>query len=126
PGHRERRPQHPGDRRARRLRALAIAWGAVPDAADRPGPGDPVLPARPRRPPDRGRPDGDGPMITTTNRIDIRPRARRVIRAVARLVNPVVLLVAGRRWMPVVGVMHHRGRRSGRAYATPLGMRPLG
>jgi len=28
--------------------------------------------------------------------------------------------------MPVVGVIHHRGRKSGRMYATPLGMRPLG
>ena len=65
-------------------------------------------------------------MISAANRIHIPPRARGVIRAVARIVNPVVLLVAGSRWMPVVGVLHHRGRRSGRDYATPLGMRPLG
>ncbi|HKW60410.1 MAG TPA: MFS transporter [Candidatus Dormibacteraeota bacterium] len=52
------------------------------------------------------------------------PRARRAVRFVARFVNPVVLLVAGRRWMPVVGVLRHRGRRSGRVYASPLGMRP--
>jgi len=45
---------------------------------------------------------------------------------VARFVNPLVLLVAGRRWMPVVGVLRHRGRRSGREYVTPIGMRPLG
>jgi deazaflavin-dependent oxidoreductase (nitroreductase family) len=51
------------------------------------------------------------------------PRFRRGIRFVARFVNPLTLLVAGRRWMPVVGVMHHRGRRTGRMYATPLGMR---
>jgi deazaflavin-dependent oxidoreductase (nitroreductase family) len=54
------------------------------------------------------------------------PRTRRLVRSVARFVNPVVLLIAGRRWNPVVGILHHRGRRSGRAYATPLGMRPLG
>jgi deazaflavin-dependent oxidoreductase (nitroreductase family) len=54
------------------------------------------------------------------------PRTRRVIRFVARFVNPLTLLIAGRRWMPVVGVMRHRGRRSGRTYATPLGMRRLG
>jgi deazaflavin-dependent oxidoreductase (nitroreductase family) len=41
-------------------------------------------------------------------------------------VNPVILLIAGRRLMPVVGILHHRGRRSGRDYATPIGMRPLG
>ena len=61
-----------------------------------------------------------------SNAITISPRARRLIRRVARLVNPLVLAVAGRRWMPIVGILHHRGRRSGRAYATPLGMRPLG
>jgi deazaflavin-dependent oxidoreductase (nitroreductase family) len=60
------------------------------------------------------------------NAITISPRVRRLIRLVARLVNPLVLAVAGRRWMPIVGVLHHRGRLSGRAYATPLGMRPLG
>lgn len=61
-----------------------------------------------------------------SNAISFSPRARRVIRFVARLVNPLVLRMAGHRWMPIVGVLHHRGRRSGRAYATPLGMRPLG
>jgi deazaflavin-dependent oxidoreductase (nitroreductase family) len=49
-----------------------------------------------------------------------------VIRFVARFVNPLTLVIAGRRWMPVVGVLHHRGRTSGRMYATPLGMRRLG
>src|SRR6266852_8043988 len=54
------------------------------------------------------------------------PRTRRVVRFAARLINPTVLLIAGRRWNSIVGILHHRGRRSGRAYATPLGMRPLG
>ena len=54
------------------------------------------------------------------------PSLRRFIRALARLINPLTLLIAGRRWMPVVGVIHHRGRKSGRMYDTPLGMRPLG
>ena len=62
----------------------------------------------------------------TTNGIRLGPRARRVIRAAARAVNPLVLKIAGQRWMPILGILHHRGRRSGRAYATPLGMRPLG
>jgi hypothetical protein len=26
--------------------------------------------------------------------------------------------------MPVVGIIHHRGRNTGRPYATPLGIRP--
>ena len=59
------------------------------------------------------------------NTLRIGPRARRAIRFVAGLVNPVVRLIAGRRWMPVVGILHHRGRRSGRVYSTPLGMRPM-
>ena len=53
-------------------------------------------------------------------------RLRRLVRALARLFNPLVLLAAGRGWMPVVGVVHHRGRRTGRLYSTPLGMRELG
>ena len=62
----------------------------------------------------------------TTNIFSLGPRARRAVRFVAGFVNPVVLLIAGRRWMPVVGILRHRGRRSGRAYATPIGMRRLG
>jgi EmrB/QacA subfamily drug resistance transporter/deazaflavin-dependent oxidoreductase (nitroreductase family) len=67
-------------------------------------------------------------MSTTypTNTISLGPRARWVVRFAARFVNPLVLLVAGRRWMPVVGILHHRGRRTGREYATPIGMRRLG
>src|ERR1700716_680260 len=60
------------------------------------------------------------------NRFSLGPRARRVVRFAAWFVNPLVLLIAGRRWMPVVGILRHRGRRSGREYATPIGMRPLG
>src|SRR2546421_647898 len=56
--------------------------------------------------------------------IQLGPRARRVIRLAARFVNPLVLLIAGRRWMPIVGILHHRGRRTGRNYSSPLGMRP--
>ena len=52
------------------------------------------------------------------------PHTRRIIRSVARLVNPLVLRIAGRRHMPVIGIIHHRGRNTGRRYATPLGIRP--
>lgn len=54
------------------------------------------------------------------------PTARRVVRFVARFVNPLTLLIAGRRWMPIVGILVHQGRRTGRTYSTPLGMRPFG
>jgi deazaflavin-dependent oxidoreductase (nitroreductase family) len=69
-----------------------------------------------------GSPTRRGPR----NAISFPPQARRVIRFLAGLINPLVLALAGRRWMPIVGILHHTGRRTGRAYATPLGMRPLG
>jgi hypothetical protein len=65
-------------------------------------------------------------MNKAINGIRLGPRARAIVRAAARLINPLVLLIAGRRWMPILGVLRHRGRVSGRMYATPLGMRPLG
>jgi deazaflavin-dependent oxidoreductase (nitroreductase family) len=49
-----------------------------------------------------------------------------VIRLFARPINPLTLTIAGRRWMPIVGILRHRGRKSGRVYSTPLGMRPFG
>ena len=58
------------------------------------------------------------------NALKLGPRARRLIRAAARVVNPLVLRIAGRRHMPILGVVHHRGRKTGRPYATPLGVRP--
>jgi len=63
------------------------------------------------------------PALHTTS---FGPRTRSVVRSIARFVNPLVLQIAGRRWMPILGILHHRGRSSGRAYATPLGMRRLG
>ena len=65
-------------------------------------------------------------MKPAPNGIKLGPRARGIVRAAARLINPPILLMAGRRWMPILGVLRHRGRVSGRVYATPLGMRPLG
>ena len=40
-----------------------------------------------------------------------------------RLLNPRVLKVAGTAERPRFGVVEHRGRRSGRTHATPLGVR---
>jgi deazaflavin-dependent oxidoreductase (nitroreductase family) len=64
------------------------------------------------------------PPRAGSNAIRFGPRARRLIRAVARVVNPLVLRIAGRRHMPIVGIVHHRGRKTGRPYAAPLGVRP--
>ena len=65
-------------------------------------------------------------MQAKSRGISLGPRTRRVIRFLAKFVNPLTLLIAGRSWMPIVGVLRHRGRKSGREYATPLGMRPFG
>ena len=64
------------------------------------------------------------PPRAGSNAIRFGPRARRLIRTVARVVNPLVLRIAGRRHMPILGIVHHRGRKTGRPYATPLGVRP--
>jgi deazaflavin-dependent oxidoreductase (nitroreductase family) len=64
-------------------------------------------------------------MVSAKKAINLGAHGRSVIRLVARFVNPAVMLIAGRRWMPILGILHHRGRRSGRLYATPLGMRPF-
>jgi deazaflavin-dependent oxidoreductase (nitroreductase family) len=65
-------------------------------------------------------------MSTAARGLSLGSRTRRAVRFTARLVNPLILGIAGRRWMPVVGVIRHQGRRSGRMYATPLGVRPFG
>jgi deazaflavin-dependent oxidoreductase (nitroreductase family) len=50
-------------------------------------------------------------------------RGPALIRFFARVFNPVVLAIAGRRWMPVFGILYHRGRRTARDYTTPVAMR---
>jgi deazaflavin-dependent oxidoreductase (nitroreductase family) len=37
----------------------------------------------------------------------------------------VAKALAGRRWFPIWGVMHHVGRRSGRQYAIPVALGPV-
>lgn len=71
-----------------------------------------------------GQAEHQAPPRPAGNAIRFGPRTRRLIRAVARAVNPLVLQIAGRRHMPILGIVHHRGRKTGRSYATPLGVRP--
>ena len=47
-----------------------------------------------------------------------------LLRLGTRRLNPLMLSLAGSRRLPLFAVVHHRGRRSGRSYATPLGARP--
>ena len=50
--------------------------------------------------------------------------AHAVMRAGSRRLNPFIVSIAGSRHMPLLGIIHHRGRRSGRSYRTPLVARP--
>ncbi len=49
---------------------------------------------------------------------------RAVIYAGTRLFNPLTRRFAGSRGFPPFALVRHRGRRSGHAYATPVGARP--
>ncbi len=40
-------------------------------------------------------------------------RGPAVIRFFARVFNPGVLAIAGRRWMPTVGILYHQGKAHG-------------
>ncbi|MFD4422053.1 nitroreductase family deazaflavin-dependent oxidoreductase [Agromyces sp. NPDC058484] len=41
-----------------------------------------------------------------------------------RATEPLVLAFSGRRWFPLWAVVHHRGRKSGNDYATPIAVIP--
>ena len=66
------------------------------------------------------------------NLIDAPPRAegarhpkRYALKGIiSRGFNPIMRSLAGRRHVAMFAMIHHRGRRSGRAYATPVGARP--
>jgi deazaflavin-dependent oxidoreductase (nitroreductase family) len=50
-------------------------------------------------------------------------RARRAIFGpLTWLLNPLIRRLAGRPGVPLVGLVQHRGRRSGRTYVTPVGV----
>jgi deazaflavin-dependent oxidoreductase (nitroreductase family) len=44
--------------------------------------------------------------------------------AAAKQFNKVALLLAGRRFVPLWAALHHRGRRSGKAYVVPVAVTP--
>jgi deazaflavin-dependent oxidoreductase (nitroreductase family) len=50
-------------------------------------------------------------------------RARRAFfTPLTRLLNPTIRRIAGRPGVPLLGLVSHQGRRSGRTYATPVGV----
>jgi deazaflavin-dependent oxidoreductase (nitroreductase family) len=52
-----------------------------------------------------------------------KPRFGGVFWRAARLLNPIMLPLAGKRWNPIFAVVEHRGRKSGRQYAAPVAAR---
>jgi deazaflavin-dependent oxidoreductase (nitroreductase family) len=50
--------------------------------------------------------------------------AHALLRKGSERLNPFMLSIAGSRRLPMLAVIHHRGRRSGRPYRTPLAARP--
>jgi deazaflavin-dependent oxidoreductase (nitroreductase family) len=52
-----------------------------------------------------------------------KPRFGGVLWRVVRVLNPIMLPLAGKRWNPIFAVAEHRGRKSGRQYAAPVAAR---
>jgi deazaflavin-dependent oxidoreductase (nitroreductase family) len=52
------------------------------------------------------------------------PRSAGPARGLTRLFNPAVMFLAGKPFFPLYGVVEHRGRRSGKAFHTPVVVRP--
>jgi len=64
---------------------------------------------------------------TTSATRSERPLAGKIFGLFTPILNGVVTRIAGRRYVPLYVLLRHRGRRSGRAYATPVvGMRVPG
>jgi deazaflavin-dependent oxidoreductase (nitroreductase family) len=61
--------------------------------------------------------DGTAPAPTSRRQDD--PLLLRMVRFGVRLTRPL----AGRRYFPLWAVLRHRGRKSGREYAVPVGVR---
>lgn len=58
-------------------------------------------------------------ISTRVVRVGPSPIARWVIGPLTRLLNPLVGVLAGRRYVPMAAQVHHVGRRSGKRYVTP-------
>ena len=59
------------------------------------------------------------------SRSSSRPRLQRSpLQSAMQPFNRLVLLLAGTRFLPLYGVISHRGRRSGTVYRTPVVVRP--
>jgi deazaflavin-dependent oxidoreductase (nitroreductase family) len=63
--------------------------------------------------------------MSTPQAAVVAPRQNNFIHGATRIFNPVAMLFAGTRLMPLYGVIQHRGRRSGKAFRTPVVVRPI-
>lgn len=54
-----------------------------------------------------------------------RPRFGGLLWRMARFTSPMTMPLAGKRWNPIFAVIEHRGRRSGRRFATPIAARRI-
>jgi deazaflavin-dependent oxidoreductase (nitroreductase family) len=61
-------------------------------------------------------------MSVATQASERRPNS--LFKVTMKLFNKPVLLLAGTRWLPLYGVLEHRGRRSGTLFHTPVVVRP--
>jgi deazaflavin-dependent oxidoreductase (nitroreductase family) len=68
-------------------------------------------------------------MMSTNSRfvpVAPSPIVRLVLGPLSRLLNPLVGVLAGRRFVPLIARIHHVGRRSGKPYMTPTGAHVTG
>jgi deazaflavin-dependent oxidoreductase (nitroreductase family) len=63
---------------------------------------------------------------TLSKPADVTAFTERIIRPLTRIFNPFIMLIAGRRWVPMYSLLHHRGHKSGRKYVTPVTAVPRG
>ena len=63
---------------------------------------------------------------TVPKATDVPSRIDRIVRPLTRILNRRIMSFAGGRWFPTFSVLHHRGHKSGRMYATPVSALPRG
>jgi deazaflavin-dependent oxidoreductase (nitroreductase family) len=66
------------------------------------------------------------PPTKVSTATDVPGFVDRIVRPLTRVFNPFILRVAGGWWFPMFSLLHHRGHKSGRIYATPVTGFPRG
>jgi deazaflavin-dependent oxidoreductase (nitroreductase family) len=67
-------------------------------------------------------------MTTTTANVskpaDVPSFVDRIVRPLTKILNPLILRIAGGWWFPIFSLLEHRGHKSGRIYKTPISAMP--